>query len=199
MMKTLRNLLHGACAALICVAMAAPARALTVEGHEYEESITIADTALKLNGAGLRYKLWFKGFTAGLWVARPSTQVSDVLAQPGPKRFRVRVLVEVDSKEFSKAFDRGVQKNHSEAEQAKLAARMQQFDRQILALGKLKKGDAVDLDWVPDRGLVMSLNGKLRGTPVPGEDLYRALLRIFIGDNPAQEELKQALLKPRST
>jgi hypothetical protein len=197
-MTTLRSLLHGLCATLLCAALVAPAHALTVEGHEYDEAITVADTALKLNGAGLRYKLWFKGFTSGLWVVKPSAQVGEVLSQPGPKRLRVRVLVDVDSKEFAKAFDRGVQKNHSEADQAKLAARMQQFDRMVLALGKLKKNDAVDLDWVPERGLVMSHNGKPRGTPVPGEDLYRALLRIFIGDHPAQEELKQALLKPRA-
>ena len=30
--------------------------------------------------------------------------------------------------------------------------------------------------------------------PIAGEDFYRALLRIWIGDKPVQDDLKKALL-----
>jgi hypothetical protein len=52
----------------------------------------------------------------------------------------------------------------------------------------------VDLDWLPGRGLQLSLNGKPRGAPIPGEDLYAALLRIFVGERPADPEMKIGLL-----
>jgi hypothetical protein len=40
----------------------------------------------------------------------------------------------------------------------------------------------------------MIVNGAPRGKPIAGEDFYRALLRIWIGDNPVQDDLKKALL-----
>jgi hypothetical protein len=38
------------------------------------------------------------------------------------------------------------------------------------------------------------LNGEPRGKIIAGEDFYRALLRIWLGEDPAQERLKRALL-----
>ena len=77
---------------------------------------------------------------------------------------------------------------------AALGERMQAFDKIILGVGKVKTNDAIDIDFLPGRGVVLSVNGKPRGAPVPGDDLYAALLRIFLGDKPADPELKQGLL-----
>jgi hypothetical protein len=41
---------------------------------------------------------------------------------------------------------------------------------------------------------VLSVGGKPAGAPIPGEDFYRALLRIWVGPRPVQEDLKKALL-----
>lgn len=173
---------------------AVQAWALKVEGHEYSDTVVVADTPLKLNGAGLRSRLWFKAFTAGLYLPQPASQPGAVLAQPGAKRLRLRMLVDVPAKEFSKALLRGVEKNYSAAEREPLAERLEQLAQMVQALGNLRNGDAVDLDFQPGAGLVLSLNGSKRGEPVPGEDVYRAVLRIFIGDRPAQDTLKNALL-----
>jgi len=59
---------------------------------------------------------------------------------------------------------------------------------------RVVKRDVIDLDYLPASGLQMSVNGKPRGEPIPGEDLYAALLRIFIGDRPTDPELKVGLL-----
>ena len=55
-------------------------------------------------------------------------------------------------------------------------------------------GDFVDLDWLPARGLVLSVNGKPRGEPFAGEAFYAAILKIFIGADPVDENLKAGLL-----
>jgi hypothetical protein len=47
---------------------------------------------------------------------------------------------------------------------------------------------------VPGRGLVLARNGQVRGEPVAGEDFYAALLRCFIGERPADPEMKVGLL-----
>ena len=54
--------------------------------------------------------------------------------------------------------------------------------------------DIVDLDWLPQQGLRLTLNGRQRGEPIPGEDLYAALLRIFVGERPVDKEMKIGLL-----
>jgi len=38
------------------------------------------------------------------------------------------------------------------------------------------------------------VNGEPRGKPIAGEDFYRALLRIWLGDKPVDGDLKQGLL-----
>ena len=52
----------------------------------------------------------------------------------------------------------------------------------------------VDLDYVPERGLQLSLNGKPRGEPIAGEDFYAALLLVFLGDRPTDTALRAGLL-----
>ncbi|MBI3369050.1 MAG: chalcone isomerase family protein [Burkholderiales bacterium] len=61
-------------------------------------------------------------------------------------------------------------------------------------LGEVKKGDLINLDFVPGQGLLFSRNGKLLGAAIPGEDLYGALLRCFIGEHPVDDKLKAGLL-----
>jgi hypothetical protein len=173
-------------------AWAAPA--VTVEGGTFDGAITLADVPLQLNGVGLRAVAWLKGYAAALYLPRRATTTPQVLAQPGPKRLRLRMLVEVGAEEFVKAFHKGVSRNSSPADAARLAERMVRFDTQIRSLGKLRKGDVVDLDYLPGRGLQMSRNGTARFDPIAGEDLYAALLRCFLGERPADAELKVGLL-----
>ncbi|MFY9512590.1 MAG: chalcone isomerase family protein, partial [Rubrivivax sp.] len=105
-----------------------------------------------------------------------------------------RLLVEVPAAEFVKAIDKGVARNTPAAQQPALAARRQQFDAAVLALGQVKKGDVVDLDYLPGRGLLFAHNGRARGDLIPGEDFYAALLRIFLGEHPVDDRLKAGLL-----
>ena len=170
------------------------ASAARIEGQSFEDRVRLADTDLVLNGVGLRAVAWFKGYAAGLYIARKAVTAEDVLAQKGPKRVQMKMMVDVETKEFTKAFDVGMKRNNTEAEQAAMKDRMAQFDRTVDLLGKVKKGDVVNLDFVPGQGLILSVNGTPRGTPIPGEDLYAGLLKIFIGDNPVDKKLRAGLL-----
>jgi hypothetical protein len=38
------------------------------------------------------------------------------------------------------------------------------------------------------------VNGALQGKPIGGEDFFRALLRIWLGDKPVSADMKKALL-----
>jgi hypothetical protein len=172
-----------------------PARAqVTVEGYTYARETTVGGVTLRLNGVGLRAVAWFKGYGAGLYLGRKATTVDAVLADSGPKRLRLRLFVDVPAAEFVKAFYKGIERNTPPAQQPGLAARMQRFDSMVSSLKTLKTGDLVDLDFLPDEGLVFSHNGRRVGEALPGADFYAALLLIFIGQRPADKEMKIGLL-----
>ncbi|WP_298830980.1 chalcone isomerase family protein [uncultured Piscinibacter sp.] len=178
----------------LLLAVSLGARAAVIEGQHFEDRIRLADTELVLNGVGLRAVAWFKGYAAGLYVGEKSSSPDAVLAQKGPKRVRMRMMVEVESKEFVKAFDKGMRRNLGEAERAALRDRIDRFDRTVAALVTLKKGDVVDLDYLPARGLVLSVNGQQKGDPFDGEAFFAAILKIFIGSDPVDSRLKAGLL-----
>lgn len=183
--------------ALLLLAMACSVQAARIEDQAFDDRIRVADTDLQLNGVGLRAVAWLKGYAAGLYLVEKSATPAGVLAQKGPKRLQLKMMVDVDSKEFVKAFGKGMRRNHSEAEQAVLRERMVRFDVIVTALGKLKKGDVVDLDWLPGQGLRLALNGRTRGETIPGEDLYAGILKIFVGRDPVDPKLKAGLLGSR--
>lgn len=176
------------------VASAAP---VIVEGKRFDDSLRLLDAELVLNGTGVRSVAWFKGYAAGLYLPLRAKTAPAVVAMPGAKRLRLQMLYEVPAAEFSKAFDKGVARNTPAAELPALRDRMQVFERQIDAIGKVRKNDVVDLDLDPDRGTTLSLNGKLLGEAIPGADFYAALLRSFVGDNPYDDALKAGLLGRR--
>lgn len=184
-------------ALLLLLATAFGAHAARIEDQTFDDRISLANTELQLNGLGLRAVAWLKGYAAGLYLVEKATTPAAVLAQKGPKRVQLKLMVDVDSKEFVKAFGKGMRRNHSEAEQAVLRERMARFDAIVTALGKLKKGDVVDLDWLPGQGMRLALNGRPRGEMLPGEDLYAGLLKIFIGRDPVDTRLKAGLLGSR--
>src|SRR5687767_10765347 len=171
-------------AALAAALPAWATRSITTEGVTFAGDIRLGDTALQLNGVGLRAVAWLKGYAAGLYLPRKARTEAQVIETPGAKRLQIRMLQEVEAEEFVKAFHKGVERNTPAADAARLAQRVTQFDELVRGLVKLKKQDVIDLDFIPGKGLVLSRNGAPRGAPLAGDDLYAALLRCSVGVRP---------------
>ena len=60
----------------------------------------------------------------------------------------------------------------------------------------LSKEDQADMfiDFLPEGATRLTVNNEVRGSDVAGEDFFNALLKIWIGNKPVQDDLKQALL-----
>jgi hypothetical protein len=171
-----------------------PSAAAEVAGVTLAPSVQVAGATLQLNGSGLRKRLFFKVYVAGLYVARTSTQAAELLSEPGPKRVAIHMLRDVGADTFTDALREGIQKNQSEAELAALEPRVNELAGVMKEVGEAKDGMNISLDWIPGGGTVIVVDGKARGKPIAGEDFYQALLRIWIGEHPAQDDLKKALL-----
>jgi hypothetical protein len=179
---------------LLAAAGAAPAWAARIADQEFAERVRVAGAELVLNGVGVRQVAWFVGYAAGLYLTAKAPTAPQALAVPGPKRLEMIILHDVEPKEFVKAVDKGMRRNHSAAEHEALLQRIAEFDRAILGLGMIHKGDVVHLDFVPGTGLVFTRNGAPQGRPIPGDDMYDGILKIFIGDDPVDKALKAGLL-----
>jgi len=179
---------------LLALVAAAPVHAAKMEGQRFEDTLQLTDKTLLLNGLGLRGVAWIKGFVAALYLPVQSADAKKILTMPGPKRLQLRILMEAPSKELSKAFRRGVSKNETPKVQAALNDRVDMFNKWVDAIGTVRKGDSLDLDYLPGKGTQLRLNGKALGTVVAGEDFYQSLLKIFIGDKPVDKRLKEGLL-----
>lgn len=182
--------------AVLCVTVVAAsqtAAAAEVAGVGFEENARVADGGpeLMLNGAGVRSKFFVKVYAAGLYLPEKAGSADAVLALPGPKRVRMHFIhSEVSAEKIRSAWTDGYKANHSEAELVALEDRIAQFNA---LFPTLRSGDVVDVDFIPGSGTAVRLNGETQGI-VPGEDFYRATLKIWLGESPASTGLKKAML-----
>ena len=181
-------------ALVLAALLAASAFAAEVAGIKVDDRIKFESEELVLNGAGLRTKAFFKVYVAGLYLAAKKTSADDVLALPGAKRVSMRLMRDLSAKQLSDALDEGFRDNTPVAEQEPLKARLAELTAIMNTLQSAKEGDVIALDWLPGSGTRIVLNGDPRGKAIAGEDFYRALLRIWLGDNPVSGSLKRALL-----
>ena len=165
-----------------------------IGGVRFEPQVQLAGQPLLLNGTGLRAVLFLKGYAAGLYLAQRAGDADTVVALPGAKRLQLRLLLDVPAADFVKAFHLGLERNNPAELQARLADRAARFDALLKPLGELKKGDLVNLDFLPGTGLQFWHNGRQLGEPIAGEDFYGALLRVFVGEHVSDERLRSGLL-----
>jgi hypothetical protein len=176
---------------LLLMALALPAAAAEVAGVKVDDVARVAGAELALKGAGLRKRLFFDVYAMGLYVA---DRKADPIAQGGAKRVAIHMLRNVGADTFAKALVDGMRRNHDEATMKALEPRIAQLNAVMGAIKEARKGMAIALDWVPGAGTQVTIDGKAEGKPIEGEDFYRALLRIWLGDKPVQDDLKKALL-----
>lgn len=180
-------------AALIAALAAAPGiHAAEVAGVNVEEKIRVGSSELVLNGAGLRSKLFIKLYLGALYTTQKSSTPAVLIDGTGPRRMNLRLLRDIGADTLHGALEEGLQNNNSPAELEAVKAASEQFAALMKGIGKVKEGDTVALDFSSE-GVAVSLNGESRGK-VAGAAFARALLKVWLGEKPADAALKKALL-----
>ena len=177
------------------------AQTTEVAGVKYEGGQQVANTALVLNGAGVRYKAIFKVYTAGLYLTKKAATTEAVLATPGPKRIHIVMLRDINASELGKLFTRGMEDNAPRDEFSKSIPGTLKMSDLFFQRKKLNAGDSFSVDWTPGVGTVILINGKPSTEPIREPEFFSALLKIWLGKSPADSMLKDALLgnKPTNT
>jgi len=181
--------------ALGALLLAASASAqVTVSGVKFEESSDVRGAKVQLNGAGVRYKAIFKVYAAGLYLPKKADTPEQVLAMPGAKRMTITMLREIDTNELGKLFSRGIEDNMEKAAFSKLIPGVMRMSQIFSDHKKLNPGENFMIDWVPGVGTVITVKGVQQGEAFKEPEFFNALLRIWLGPNPADWKLKDALL-----
>ena len=180
---------HVLAALLLTMILAGSALALEVAGVNLEPAVTANGHVLKLNGYGIRKKLFVKVYIGSLYSARRLSSGSEALHDNGDKLVRMNFLhSRVEKEKIIAAFNEGFTNNSPE-----LAGSAEAKKFLALFAADFKRGDVVDLALGVDGSVSASHNGRQLGT-VPSARLNRAVLAIYLGDRPADEALKKGML-----
>jgi hypothetical protein len=177
---------------LAIIFSAPPLQAAEVAGVRIEDQAKSGNTDLVLNGAGIRTKLFFKVYVGALYLPKKSSNAGMIIDSKEPRRVVLHMLRELTADSLFGALLEGLKNNHGEVDLSKLKPDIDEFERIMRGIGTAKPGDVIGIDLGADNVNIM-FNGQARGS-VSSEAFPRALLRIWLGEKPADSDLKRALL-----
>ena len=174
---------------LVCLALAVTAVAGEVAGVKMPDAATIEGKAVKLNGAGLRKKVVFKVYVAGLYLETTGKDAAKVISSDQVKSMQLHILRGLKGSQVAEAISEGFEHN-SKAQMGALKARLDKLNAMI---PDVVEGDLIVLTYAPGKGTVVSAKGVEKGV-IEGKDFADALFAVWLGANPVQDDLKAALL-----
>jgi long-chain acyl-CoA synthetase len=176
---------------LLGMLLAAGVQAAEVGGVKLEDKVALGGKDLVLNGAGIRTRAIFKVYVGSLYVPAKATNLAGVL-QAAPRRVQLNVLRNLSADQLIDALLDGMKENNSPAELAAVKAQTDQMVATMKAFNDVKEGNVVTLDFV-DGATKIGFNGAAKAS-IAGEAFNAALMKVWLGDNPVQADLKKAML-----
>ncbi len=173
---------------LLLFAFAVPATTWAVD---LPAKINVAKQELQLNGAGTRQKYFMDLYTAGLYLLQPNRRADAILNAEELMAIRIVITSKMVSQQKLVASLQEGFKNSTRGKVQPIQKQIDQF-RQCFA-EEIASGDTFDLVYVPNHGVVVLKNGKQKGT-IAGSPFKRALFGVWLGQRPADADLKVALL-----
>lgn len=166
--------------------------AIDVAGVSVAPTVSVNDKTLALNGYGIRKKFFIKVYIGALYTAKRVSTPAELLQSPDGKMIRMHFLHgKVEKEKVTGAFAEGFANNAPDvAASADAKTFLSFFTADFL------KGDVVDLVLGADGTVVARQNGKVLGT-IRSPKLAGAILLIYVGPRPADEDLKKGMLGAR--
>jgi hypothetical protein len=167
--------------------------AMDVGGIKVPESIVLqgSETILQLNGAGIRKKFFISVYVGALYLPAKNTDAESIIGDNGPASVDMHILhSEISKDKITAGWEDGLKANLDRSELESLRPQLDQFNQMF---GTLRKGDIIRIGYQPGTGTGVRINDEWRGV-VPGNDFFRALLKIWLGQSPVTKSLKNAML-----
>ena len=182
------------CALLVLATGSAGARTVTLDAARFPDPALVDGVSLPMNGAGIRTRLMFKVYAAALYAQTRFDSTEAFHKMPGPKRIHVIMLRDVPGDELGKLFTRGLEANMDRASFARVIPGILKASELLSECRTLKAGTGFSMDWVPSRGAVLTAPCTQRVEVIKEHEAFTALLNIWLGAKPADQDLKARLL-----
>jgi hypothetical protein len=190
MIRGITRMLVALLCALGVTLAAGTASAAEISGVKLPDQVTVGGKNLKLNGLGLRQATFikFNVYAAGLYLENPSRDGDAIANSDQTKSIDMVFMRDVTAKQMSDAFQEGFDKNCVAG-----CAELKQFIPKLQGLMKdMKKGETMAYHFTAD-GVEVMIRGQKVGK-VGDKAFSHQLLRVWIGKNPPNPELKDGFL-----
>ncbi len=181
--------------AALFVASHALASTIDVAGVKIEDSLTIYNNNLVLNGAGVAATGKTQLYNVRIYAKKRFASLDQLYLVPGPKRLVITAMAkELDTAPIMKQFNRNVESLSDKNDMAKLVPGLMALGKIFNTYKVIKPGESLIFDWAPYAGLVMYLDGKLLGEPFKDPEFFRAAMSIWMGEASLEPKLRDVLL-----
>ncbi len=161
----------------------------TVSGVTFNAKTTINGKTLLYNGSGLREKYTFDLYVAALYLRRPSMDANKIISDDNEMGIHLELVSnKVTREKFIETVKEGFGKaSHGSVTDKQIKKFMELFK------GEFKDGDKIHINYSPNKGVLVTMNGKELGS-VAGLEFKKALFSIWLGTKPADSSLKKGML-----
>lgn len=176
---------------LLSFCLAGSASAVTISDVKIPDSLTADGTELVLNGAGTRSKWFIDLYVGGLYLPAKSSNAGSIIAADEPQAIKLHIISGmITSDRMTSATMEGFENSTGD----NVAPIKDEVDAFLDVFSEeIKEGDVFDLVYIPGSGVHVMKNGTERGV-IEGMAFKKALFGIWLSDEPAQEDLKKAML-----
>ena len=177
--------------AIVALAVSKPhAGAAEINGVKLPDQVTVQGKTLKLNGTGLRQATILKinAYAAGLYLENAMHDGDAIANSDQLKSIEMVFMRDVSAKQMADAFQEGFDKNCVAG-----CTELKPHIGKLQGLLKdMKKGEPMAYHFLAD-GVEVTIRGQKVGK-VGDKAFSHQLIRVWIGKNPPNTELKEGLL-----
>jgi hypothetical protein len=181
-------------ALVMALGLAAGAALAAPTATKFDPAMEVQGTKLQLNGAGTRYKAIFKVYDMALYTTKKVSSPAELLALPGPKRLQFTALRELPGTDLGRLFLKGMGDNSSKEQVQRHALASARLIEVFSGRSKMLPGESFAMEFVPGKGTTFYILGKPQGAPVGDDEFFQMVMKIWVGESPADSQLRDALL-----
>lgn len=160
-------------------------------GVTLPNSVTFEGEKLTLNGVGVREKFWMDMYAGALYLDKKNADANGIVNGNQPMAIKLHIVSKlISSDKMIDAVTEGFD-NATGGKTSSISAEIDQFIGYFSE--EIKQNDVFDMVYLPKEGVKVYKNSKLLGT-IPGKEFKKGLFGIWLSNNPADKDLKDAML-----
>jgi hypothetical protein len=163
----------------------------TVGGVKVDAKLAVEGQNLSLNGAGVREKMFMDMYVGSLYTTKKSSDGNAIAAANEAMAIKLNIVSGmITSDKMISAINEGFE-NSTGGKTTTLKTKIDKF--KSFFKDKINKKDVFVIVYVPGEGVSVIKNGTKKGT-IDGLDFKKALFGIWLGNKPADDDLKAGML-----